>query len=193
MKALKENSNSILISLIELVVGILLLVDPVRFTSGIIAVLGVLAILWGIGRVIRYFRTEASEAAQGQHLSKGLIALLCGILCVTNSQWFLVTVPMLSMVYGVAILVAGITKLQWVVDMLRLKKRRWYLACISAVVSMACGWVIITNPFGTMAVLWTFAGISLIIEAVFDVIAMLLGRRQPEVEDPDIVDSEEEE
>lgn len=57
-------------SLVELIIGILLLVDPVGCTSGIIVALGVMLMLLGIGSIIKHFRTEPEEAAvnTGQYL-----------------------------------------------------------------------------------------------------------------------------
>lgn len=42
MKAIKENAGSLILSLAEIAVGILLLVNPVGFTAGIIIAAGVL-------------------------------------------------------------------------------------------------------------------------------------------------------
>lgn len=75
------------------------------------------------------------------------------------------------------ILITGLTKLQWMVDIIRMKRRRWFLATISAAVSILCGIVIITSPFSTTAVLWVFIGISLIVEAVFDILAAIFGNK----------------
>ena len=77
------------------------------------------------------------------------------------------------------ILITGLTKLQWMVDIIRMKRRRWFLATISAAVSILCGIVIITSPFSTTAVLWVFIVISLIVEAVFDILAAIFGNKGP--------------
>ncbi len=65
MKSLKENVAGIVLSLFELVVGVLLLVNPVGFTVGIIMVAGVVLILLGLIDVARYFRTSVDEAVLG--------------------------------------------------------------------------------------------------------------------------------
>ena len=41
-----------------------------------------------------------------------------------------------------------------------------------------CGITVITNPFSTTAVLWMFIGISLIVDAVFDMIGGVFGNRE---------------
>ena len=48
MKGIKENRNGIIISLFEIFVGILLLVNPIGFTSGIVIGSGILLCIYGI-------------------------------------------------------------------------------------------------------------------------------------------------
>lgn len=185
---LKRSIGGVAMSLVELIIGILLLVNPVGFTSGIIVAFGVVMILFGIGSVIKYFCTDPEEAAVSQSLVKGLIELLAGAFCTFNSHWFVVTFPVLTLVYGVVILITGLSKIQWMVDIIRMKRKRWFLAAISAAVSVICGIVIINSPFSTTAVLWMFTGISLIVEAVFDMIGAIFGNREKKT-----VESEHEE
>ena len=165
-------------SLVELIIGILLLVNPIGFTSGIIIAFGIVLMIMGISTTIKYFRTEPEEAAVSQILVKGLLMLLAGVFCAFNSHWFIATFPVLTLVYGVVILITGITKLQWTIDIIRMKRSKWFWAAISAAISILCGIVIITSPFSTTAVLWMFIGISLIVEAVFDMIGSIFGNRE---------------
>lgn len=180
MSTLKRNLNGTVMSVVELIVGILLLINPVGFTSGIIVVLGVILMICGLVSVIKYFRAEPEDAAIKQLLAKGLAELLVGAFCSFRSHWFVVTFPVLTLIYGVVILFTGLTKIQWTVDMLRLKRKRWFLAMISAAVSIVCGVVIITSPFSSTAVLWMFTGVSLIVEAVFDILAAIFGNKHEE-------------
>ena len=175
---LKRNLGSVAMSLAEIVVGILLLVNPVGFTSGIIIAFGIVLMLMGISTTIKYFRTEPEEAAVGQVLVKGLLELLGGAFCAFNSYWFIASFPVLTLAYGVVILVTGITKLQWTIDIIRMKRSKWFWMAISAAISIFCGITVITNPFGTTAVLWMFIGITLIVDAVFDMIGGIFGNRE---------------
>ena len=175
---LKRNLSSMAMSLVELIIGILLLVNPIGFTSGIIIAFGIVLMIMGISTTIKYFRTEPEEAAVSQILVKGLLMLLAGVFCAFNSHWFIATFPVLTLVYGVVILITGITKVQWTIDIIRMKRSKWFWAAISAAISIVCGVVIITSPFSTTAVLWMFIGISLIVEAVFDMIGSIFGNRE---------------
>lgn len=64
--------KNLIICLVEITVGILLLLKPVGFTNAIIIAFGFLLILSGISSIVRYFKTDAAEAAVGQYLVKGL-------------------------------------------------------------------------------------------------------------------------
>ena len=73
-----KKTGSLIVCICELLVGILLLINPVGFTKTIIIAIGVVLILTGIGSLITYFRTEPVYAARSQNLAKGLIAIVAG-------------------------------------------------------------------------------------------------------------------
>ncbi|MCM1183115.1 MAG: DUF308 domain-containing protein [Roseburia sp.] len=175
MQKLKENISSIILCLCELIIGILLLIDPVGFTSGIITTVGIVLIVTGILKVIQYFRTDPAEAALQQSLTKGIIAILLGYFCTLRANWVIMTFPILSILYGIAILFSGLCKIQWAVDFLRLKRKYWFVAGIGAVLSIVLSIVILVNPFATAIIMWRFIAISLIIEAVLDICALIIG------------------
>lgn len=122
MKFLKNNIGSIVSCLMEILVGILLLINPVGFTSGIIIGAGFVLLVTGLISVIKYFRTEPEAAAKNQMLVKGLVALLAGAFCAFKSGWFVVTFPVITLIYGIIILLTGLAKIQRMVDALRMKK-----------------------------------------------------------------------
>lgn len=180
MKFLKENVGSIAICLFELIVGVLLLINPIGFTTWIIRIAGVVLMLLGLMEAVRYFMTSAEEAAFGQNLAKGLISFLAGGFCVFKTEWFIATFPVFTIIYGVMILIAGIGKVQLTVDMLRRKIKKWFWAAISAVISIVCAIVILGNPFTSTTVLWMFTGATLIVEAALDIVTMIIGRKSSE-------------
>lgn len=173
-----KHGNNILLCLFEVIVGILLLIEPVSFTTGIIVAAGVVLAIAGIVSIIRYFRTEPQEAALSRSLANGLICVVAGVFCALKSHWFVATFPVLTIVYGVAILLAGLQKVQLTIDLLRFKRRKWFLAAISAVLSIVCSIVILSSPFASTAALWMFTGISLIVEAVVDLVSMIFNARE---------------
>ena len=157
MSFIKRNANVIFLFLIELAAGILLLIDPVRFASGIIIAIGIFFLVVGIIYAVRYFMTEAIEAAKNQLLTKGLVSLLFGWFCTFHSGWFIATFPILTILYGIFVLLVGLGKIQMTVDLIRARNKRWLLAGISAAISVICAVVIVNNPFAATEALWLYA------------------------------------
>lgn len=178
MKNSETQASGILFCLFEIVIGVLLLISPVGFTTGIICALGIALMIVGAVSVIRYIRADPKEAEKGQYLTKGLLILLAGGFCAFRSQWFIITFPALSILYGVGVLVAGLVKVQFAFDRIRQRNKKWFLALISAAISIICAVVILNNPFASATVLWMFTGISLIVEAAFDGVTLILSRKR---------------
>lgn len=175
MKSFKKYSAGLILSLFEVLIGVLLLIDPISFTSGIIMAIGAMLILSGAVEIIKYFRTDPVTASVGQLLIKGLVALIAGIYALVQTDKIVGVFPALAVIYGIAILIVGLYKVQRTVDMLRLKMKGWAFAAINALLSVVFAVVILANPFATVAVLWSFTGITLIVEAALDVAVMIAG------------------
>ena len=94
-----------------------------------------------------------------------------------RSGWFIAAFPVLTVLYGVMTLVTAFGKLQWTADLLRLKHKYWFIALISAILSLVLAILIITNPFSSTAALWVFIGISMIVEAVVDVVTLVFEKK----------------
>lgn len=183
METVKEKAIGIILCLFELIVGILLLINPVRFTAGIIKITGVVLMILGLIQIIKYFKMSAEEAFLGQTLVKGLVSVLAGAFCTFQTGWFIITFPVLTIIYGVIILLIGLGKIQLTVDMIRRKNKNWVWAAINAFISIACALVILNNPFTSTTVLWVFTGASLIVEGVFDIITFFVKRNSQEESD----------
>lgn len=173
MSVIKMNLKEIIFCVAELIIGILLLINPVSFTAGIIVLCGVSMLATGILFGFKYFRLSPEEAKKGNLLTVGLILVLIGVFCMLRSDWLIETFPVLTVMYGLLMVLTGVSKIQIMVDMIRLHNKCFW-AGINALVSIVCGIVILWAPFETTAILWIFAGVSLIIEAVLDIVTIFL-------------------
>ena len=180
MGFVKRNGSAIVAGLVELLIGILLFVDPEGFTSGILKAVGVVFLICGAVCLLHYFNTEPVQAALEQNFSKGLVMILLGGFLVLRTQRVIALFPLLTHLYGVAILIIGVVKLQQGVDLLRLKARYWFLAGVNAVLAILFAAVILCNPFASTIVLWRVAAISLIVEAVLDAVVLVVTGKDSE-------------
>lgn len=183
MVKVKENIGNIMMFLGELVVGILLLINPLGFTKTIIIGIGICFTVMGILQIIKYFQTHILDILREHSLSNGLILTVFGVFCVFWSDWFIATFPVLTVIYGVIILITGLKKVEWMVTALRLKRKYWYVTGINALLTIVFSVVVIGNPFSTITILWQFTGIMLIIEAIFDIVSIVFGIKENDVKE----------
>lgn len=170
----KGRTGIIILSVLEILVGILLLIDPMGFTAGIIRGIGVLAILAGLIDIVRYFLASPETGAASQRLFRGLVAVIGGVTAIVKYEWFINAFPLLTALYAIGMLVVAAYRVQKMADMLRLKQGRWYLPGIAAALAAALAAIILINPFSAVTAVWTFAAISLIAEAVMDLVTIFL-------------------
>lgn len=97
-----------------------------------------------------------------------------------QSNWFIALFPLLTTLYGVIVLISGVTKVQWLADMIRLKKRRWGWMALSAAITIICAVIILRHPFTAAATLWMFIGLTMIVEAVIDILSAVFVREHKE-------------
>ena len=172
MKALRNNIPIILLILFELIVGILLFVNPEGFTAAAITCFGIVLLAIGVIYLIRFLR----EKNQYPTLVLALVSLVIGFICTFLTSLVMGLFAVVAVIYGVILIVSGVYKFKAHRDAKRLGLPTIPLALISAILSIILGLVIVVNPFTTTKVLWSFAGISLIVEAVVDFCSMIFGR-----------------
>ena len=188
IKGLLKNSGGILISVIEIVAGILLLVDPTTFISYIVLIAGAILVVSGIISATKYFVSPIEEAQEGQGIFKALVSASLGVFLMINNKLFVSdeAEKIISFVFGAAILLIGFSKLQGMFDKIR-KNQFFFVSLASAALTIICAIIIITGSLG-LKVLWIFAGVSLVIEALVDVAdmvtVMVISKKKAAAEEP---------
>ncbi|MDO5391561.1 MAG: DUF308 domain-containing protein [Eubacteriales bacterium] len=168
------NIRKAIICLCELAGGILLWMSPELLTMGIVYLLGGGLVILGIWDGVSYFRTEALQAAKEQKIFSGLLKLGVGAACLMKAKGVVSALPALTVLYGIILLIVSAQKIQWSVDMKRMKKKYWHLAAVSGVVSLGFAAITMLNPFRTTQLLWQILGVVLGIEAVADGVILAL-------------------
>ena len=173
-KFLTSKIGNILLCIAEIIVGVLLLVNPDAVTSAFIIGAGAVMILTGIVFCTLYFVGEAEKMVIKQLLFKGLLLIILGVLCVTQYGVLLAALPFVTWVYAIAMLILAAYKVQCTVDILRLSGIRWYFPAISAALAVVLALFILLNPNTAMNIVWGFMGGSIIHEAGLEIATIIL-------------------
>ncbi|MBO4338118.1 MAG: DUF308 domain-containing protein, partial [Lachnospiraceae bacterium] len=113
MKIIKANLPAFILFLLEAAVGLLLLINPIGFTSAIVRAIGIGMAVGGLVWTVKYFRTPVEEAASSGMLFTGLVCMLIGLFLFSKTEWLIATFTILLTIYAIVILFLGILKLQW--------------------------------------------------------------------------------
>lgn len=190
MNTLKKLLNSfILVSLIEIIVGILLLSKPEIFQTTLSYIIGGVAAAFGILNLISYFR---GEQIYGE-LFKAVILCAAGIFVIARPDFIF---KIIAVIFGFYLIADGISSLR---GSLLIKSSensgKWIPSFIIAVITTVLGILIVVNPFTASGIPFQALGIVLIISGCLNIYNGGVTKRyftkiQKRIEDDKFIDVE---
>ncbi|MCD7920158.1 MAG: DUF308 domain-containing protein, partial [Clostridiales bacterium] len=75
MKRYKDTVTNVIGAICELLIGILLIISPVSFTSWIIIFIGIVLIIIGIVNIVEYFKSPPQVGVFERKLPIGILAV----------------------------------------------------------------------------------------------------------------------
>ncbi len=160
----------------ELLLGILLLINPKGLTTAVVVGVGVVLIAVGIFKLFRYIRLPREEASRTWDLAEGAGCIALGIIAITHQPWLVQILDTLTALYGTLTLILAFMKLQITVDAIRGAKFRWQIMACSFLAITALAILLVTSVLPENVV-WIITGIVLIIAAFADTIYFILSRK----------------
>jgi uncharacterized membrane protein HdeD (DUF308 family) len=153
--------------LLEIIIGLMMLFNPVGLTSGIVITLGIALLILGLIQVQRYFKEPASQGQEKLRLFHGLVLLLAGVLLLVKTDEIISSFPYVSLIYGISVIVNGLLRLQMGVDAIRAKKS-WKFHIIYAAATLILGTLVMINPFNSLKALSRVVGGTLLLVGIID-------------------------
>ena len=144
---LKKISATLLLALAEVALGILLLVSPEGFTMAVIVAVGILFVISGLVSIVEYIRLPKEEAMQTWKFSAGAAGITLGVLAVVYRNQLLKEIAMLTIVYGLVVMMLAFLKMQITVDGIRLRQHYWYLMSISFLATTLFALMLLANMY----------------------------------------------
>ena len=165
MKLYGSRPAPMVIAFSAILIGLLFILTPQTSADVICYVAGILLLASGIAAVVSYL---ASGRLFGSYaLVSGIVLLVGGVFCLLRPE---VIQGLLTVIFGVFLVIDGMVTLQDGIDCARAKLGGWWVLAALAVITIALGCVVLFGNFDSIMLL---AGISLIVDGVFDLIATL--------------------
>ena len=150
-----------------IIFGLILLIVPDVSNRIIGYTLAVVSIMLGSYYVVNYLKTDSIIAFHHQDLTLGLGLLALGIFMLYDPE---APGEFLGSLWGIALILGGLAKIQMSVDMLRMKKPDWWWSAIGAVIAILLGILALCNAVGVGETLIRFEGAALLVEGIMDII-----------------------
>lgn len=172
MKALnkaisKFQKEVIFLALALIAMGILFIAFPESSTRIICYATGILACLWGLVRLVAHFKIDSIEVFGSYGMVQGAALLIVGVAIIAKPD---VLAQFITAVFGIVMLVDGILKIQYAIDLGRIKVNGWIWVLITAILMIVLGIISIVNPFDTASALMIFLGCILIADGIADLV-----------------------
>ena len=152
-------------SLAYVALGLVLLFFPDLTTGFICVAVGLLLLAYGVTAIISFFAGGSGSYSFQFELVIGVFAAILGGLFLLKPHRLLSVLPI---IFGLYILVDGLTNLKRGMDMRTYGYAGWTTTLVMSVVSMVLGAVILWNPFSTHLLLVRIIGASFLYEGVAD-------------------------
>ena len=173
MEDIKKGMNkifnvSIATSVIILVLGIFLFIQPDTIIHMISIVLGGIILVSGIIALI-YFGSKYNPS-----LISGVITSIIGLILIINTK---LVASILPFVLGIYFTINGINRLQYSLE-LKKEKMNYLSSFIVSILIIVCGVLFIINPFGGALVITKVMGIFMIVYALLDLTNTIIIKKE---------------
>lgn len=156
---MKIFNMSIATSVIILVLGIFLFIQPDTIIHMISIILGGIILVSGIISFIDYLKNKYNPS-----LISGVITSIIGLILIINTN---LVASILPFVLGIYFTINGINRLQYALE-LKKENVNYISSLVVSILIIVCGILFIINPFGGALVITKVMGIYMIIYSLLD-------------------------
>lgn len=159
---------SMVSSIIFLIFGLLLYLSPEGIITIVSSVIGIFLVIVGIYSLIMYFKDRIYF--QGNLIS-GILALIAGILLITNTNIIATIVPI---IIGICMIGLGARKLEISFRFKDNKVIGWSYMLIMSIITIVCGIVLIINPIKGAFIATKIIGMIIMAYSIIDIVDSII-------------------
>ena len=162
----KYEKESIVVSLVLLVIAIFLIAKPGIALTTAVTIFGFVFLVEGIISIISYTMEEPEVRALSSELMMGILLTMLGLIILFNKSLFISMIPIIT---GIWIIIRSIMKFQLAINLKSSVDEKWGWMLASSILMCVLGILIIVNPFEAIVTLTRFVGIMIVIAEVIDI------------------------
>lgn len=161
---------SILCSVLFLILGIMLIINPEIIAQVVFYIIGGIFIVLGISKMISYYISKNKDDFYNYNSVVGIMYLLLGLFIIIFGP---AIISFFSVIIGVWIIANGINKINFSFKMKDSGVKYWFLSLIISILMLTVGIYIIFVPGTLLATLGIILVVYSIMEIVENIIFMI--------------------
>ena len=162
----KYERESILISVLLIIVSLFLIAKPGIAVSTVVTLFAIVFLVDGIINIIAYMMEDVEIKAYSNELIMGILLVILGLIILLNQPLFISILPIMI---GLWIFIKSIMKLQLAINLKSAVAERWGLLLVSSILMAILGVLIIVNPFEAILTLTRFIGIIMLVVEIVNI------------------------
>lgn len=159
----------IILSVFYIVAGFTMLFWPHLTMEVLGKALGIAMLVIGLAYVVIYFTKDHLQGILEMDLTLGVILAAFGAFILLHGEFVGLSLPF---AVGVVIMIGGISKIQFSLDMRRLRIKHWNVLMICSCLIILLGIVLVYNPFKEVILIYFIAG-CLIFDGLLSIVSVL--------------------
>ena len=178
-KLKRFKSSNYAVTIVYLIIGLIMLLNPVFVSDAVNYIIGILVMLYGIIYTISIYQKKNTEFYGKFDLLGGVLCISFGLFLILNPDVLFSLIPFCV---GVIIFMVSITQMYKSVTLKRLGIKRWWITLIIGLILISFAIYIIVNAKNISYLLIRIIGGFLIFDALSDLITSIFINRKLETE-----------
>lgn len=163
--------NYFISALLTVIMGVVLVMWPDNAGRFMCYLLGAALIIMGVVQLVICIRAGRLGFYSKFSMLMDMVLILLGIwVCVTPNA-ILALVPI---VIGIVMIIHGCMDLQYTVDIKNAGASKWWIALISALITLGLGIFLVLHPFLAFEITMLVIGIGLLYDGISDLVLMIV-------------------
>ena len=167
----KLKRSAYFVSIIYIIIGLIMLLNPIFVRNAVNYIMGVFAILYGFVYIISLYQKRNTELFSKFDLLGGILCISFGLFLIVNPNILFSLIPFCA---GVIIFMDSITLIYQSISLKRLDVSKWWINLIISLTFLIFAIYIIVNANAITDLLIRIIGLFLILDAVTDFVITLI-------------------
>ena len=173
----KFRASSYAVSIVYIIVGLIMLLNPNFISDAVNYVIGVLIIIYGVIYSISLYQKRETELYGKFDFLAGILCISFGLFLIVHKDILFSLIPFCA---GVILLMDGITAIIKSFSLKKLEYTKWWIDLVIGFIFLAFAIYIIVNAKAISETLIRIIGGLLIFDAIVDFINVLMIKRRIE-------------